>query len=425
MIFLFLLLLVLLAATAFFSGSETALFSLTRYEISQFRHDKQPSHRLVAHLLEHPRKLLLTLMIGNVTLNMFIFATSLALFQRLSGRLAYLAAILGLISPVLLTFMGDIMPKGIAILMGKKMALRAAPVIRTVQIVLTPFSLLLSGLVEPLTRLLAGGKQPGEYVTVEELQKLLEMSERHRIIDSDENAMLSEAVLLGKIKVREIMVHRVDMIAFEIHDDPDELRRLLRENGFAKIPVYEEKIDKIIGLIYAKDFFLNPDRPLQQLVRPVKFIPELISLTQLLNHFRKTRTQLTIVVDEYGGVVGLATIEDVARQIVGELAPEDESEKPQWQKLDDYHYRVSGSVNVREWAEEFGVPNWDQRVTTLGGLIVTRLGRPAEIGDRIKIGNLLMTVESLRGRRVEWVLLELADGQRRHNAAPASSEESV
>jgi putative hemolysin len=421
-VFLFILLLVLLAATAFFSGSETALFSLTRYEVSQFRNDKQASHRLVAHLLEHPRKLLLTLMIGNVTLNMFIFATSLALFQRLPGRIAFLAPILGLISPVLLTLMGDIMPKGLAILLGKQMAVRAAPVIRLVQIALTPFSLILTGLVEPLTRLLAGGKKPSEYVTVGELQQLIEMSERRRIIDADENAMLSEAVLLGKIKVREIMVHRVDMIAFEIHDDPDELRKILRENGFAKVPVYDEQIDHIIGLIYAKDFFLNPNRPLQQLVRPVKFVPELVTLTQLLNHFRRTRSQLSIVVDEYGGVVGLATVEDVARQIVGELAPEDEDEKQQWEKLDDRHYRVSGSVSIRDWADEFSVAQWDERVTTLGGLIVTRLGRPAETGDRVLIGNLLMIVESLRGRRIEWVLLELMNGQVRRDNGKTESE---
>jgi CBS domain containing-hemolysin-like protein len=207
------------------------------------------------------------------------------------------------------------------------------------------------------------------------------------------------------------MVHRVDMAAFEIHDDPDELRRILREKGFTKIPVYDEKIDKIIGLIYAKDFFLSPDRPLQQLVRPVRFVPAIVSLTQLLTHFRRTRTQLAIVVDEHGGVVGLVTVEDVARQIVGELAPQNESEQPSWQRLDARHYRVSGSVNIRDWAEEFGIRQWDQRVTTLGGLIVTRLGRPAETGDRVRFGNLLLTVESLRGRRIEWVLLELTEGK--------------
>ncbi len=404
------LLVMLLLATAFFAGAETALFSLGRYELSQFRQDRRASHRLVAQLLEKPRKLLLTLMIGNVTLNMFIFATSLALFQRVSGHHTYLAAALGLISPVLLTLFGDILPKGIAILLGQEMAVKAAPVIRVAEIALAPFRVILNGIIEPLTRLLTGGRrQRSEYVTVDELQQLIEMSERHRIISADENAMLSEAVQLGTLKVRDIMFHRVDMVAMEIHDDPDELRRLLRESGLSKLPVYEESIDNIVGLVYAKDLFLEPNRPLKELVKPVRYVPEMISLTQLLGHYRRTRTQLAVVVDEYGGVVGVASVEDVAKQIVGELVPDQQSDEPDWQQLDPRRYRVSGSVNIRDWAEEFDVRLLDERVTTLGGLIVTRLGRPAVVGDQVRIGNLLLTVESLRGRRIEWVLLELTE----------------
>lgn len=408
MVLLLIVLLVLLAATAFFSGSETALFALSRLEISQFRNDRRASYRLVAQLLENPRKLLLTLMIGNVTINMFIFATSLALFQRLPAQAAWVAPVLGLISPVVLTLAGDILPKGVAILAGRSMAVRAAPIIRIVQIVLTPAAWVLNAFVEPLTRLLVGGRARPEYVTVEELGQLIEMSERHRIIDADENAMLSEVIQLGQLRVRDVMVHRTEMTAFEIEDDPDELRRLLREKGFAKIPVYENEIDNIIGLIYAKDLFLARHRPLRQLLRPVQFVPEIINLTQLLRHFRRTRTQLAIAVDEYGGVVGLVTIEDVARQIVGELVP-DQSEVPQWHRLGPRQYRVAGSVHIREWAEQFHVRQFDDRVTTLGGLIVTRLGRPAVVGDQVQLGNLVLTVEKLTGRRIEWVLLELTE----------------
>src|SRR5690606_1610658 len=133
------------------------------------RNDRRASYRLVAQLLENPRKLLLTLMIGNVTINMFIFATSLALFQRLPAQAAWVAPVLGLISPVVLTLAGDILPKGVAILAGRSMAVRAAPIIRIVQIVLTPAAWVLNAFVEPLTRLLVGGRARPEYVTVEEL----------------------------------------------------------------------------------------------------------------------------------------------------------------------------------------------------------------------------------------------------------------
>lgn len=409
MLFLLLLLLVLLVATAFFSGAETALFSLRRYDVSQLRRSARPSQRLVAQLLEQPRRVLLTLMIGNVTINLFIFATSLALFEQLPAQYVFLAPILGLISPVILTLAGDILPKGVAILMGRKLAIRAAPVIRGLDVLLSPVRLLLDALVTPLTRLLAGGTRSPAHLSVEELRELIQMSERRRVIDADENAMLGEVVQLGRLKVRNVMVPRMDMIAFEVHDDVDQLRLLLRERGFAKLPIYDGSIDRTIGLAYAKDVFLNRGAPLRQLLRPVQFVPEIISLTQLLAHFRRTKTQLAIVVDEYGGVVGVVTVEDVASEIVGELDAE-EVPQPAWEQLDERHYRVSGDVDVREWAEQFKVRRTDEWVTTLGGLIITQLGRPAEAGDQVRIGNLVLTVESLRGRRIERVLIELADG---------------
>jgi CBS domain containing-hemolysin-like protein len=156
--------------------------------------------------------------------------------------------------------------------------------------------------------------------------------------------------------------------------------------------------------------FLHRHRALRQLVRPVHFVPEIIRLTQLLTHFRRTRTQLAIAVDEFGGVTGLVTIEDVARQIVGELASADD-EEPMWERLGPRQYRVSGSMNIRDWAEQFHAPGFTEDVTTLGGLVLTRLGRPAQPGDKIQLGNLRLTVETLRGRRIDWILLELAEGQ--------------
>ncbi len=410
MVLLVLLLILLLAATACFSGAETALFSLSRHDLSQFRRDKRRSHQLVAHLMDHPRRLLLTLMVGNVTINMFVFATSLALLQRLPGRLALLAPAIGLISPVILTLVADVMPKGIAILSGREMAAYIAPLVRTIQLVLSPVVTLLDAIVTPLTRLAAGPRRGEEFVTVEELQQLVEMSERRRIIDADENAMLSEVLELGRLRVRDVMVHRTNMVAFEIHDDPDELKRILRENRLAKIPVYEQTIDHIIGLVYAKELFLHRHRPLRQLVRSVRFVPEIINLTQLLTHFRRTRTQLAIAVDEFGGVTGLVTVEDVARQIVGELAPA-EAEAPMWERIGPRQFRVSGSMNIRDWAERFHARGLTDDVTTLGGLILSRLGRPASPGDEIRLGNLKLTVERLRGRRIDSILLELANGQ--------------
>jgi len=185
---------------------------------------------------------------------------------------------------------------------------------------------------------------------------------------------------------------------------------VMRAERLSKSPVYVEDMDHPMGLVFARDLFLRLDEPLEELVRPVEFVPELITLTQLLRHFRTTGTALALAVDEYGGVVGLVTVEDVAERIVGELAEVGESEdEATWERLDDRHYRVSGGINVRDWAEWFSIRSFDDRVTTLAGLVVSQLGRLPNVGDQVTLGNLRLTVESLRGRRIERLGLELCE----------------
>jgi len=406
------LLAILLVCSAFFSGSETALFALSRHEMNVLGHDRRASHRLVVELMRHPRKLLLTLMIGNVTINMFIFATSLSLFQGLVGDRLVLATLLGLLSPIAVTLFGEILPKGTAIVLRRRMAGRIAPLVRIFQIVLSPLSFVLQMfLIEPLTRLLAGTKRlaPHEHVTIEELDQLVAMSQQRRIIDADENAMLSGVLHLSELKVRDVMVPRVDITTFDVHGDPDELRHLMRERRFMKLPVYDQTIDQIKGVIHAKDLFLDTGRSLKSMVRPVTFVPEVITLTQVLTHFKRTRTQMAVAVDEYGGVVGLVTIEDVAEQIVGELMLPEEAKVPLLERLGKRRYRVSGRVSIYDWADHFGIRPSDEGVTTLAGFILARLGRLPAVGDQVRIHNVVLTVETLRRRRIESVLIELIE----------------
>jgi CBS domain containing-hemolysin-like protein len=415
----------LLVCSAFFSGAETALFSLSRHELYVMRLHASPARRLVVELLQRPRQLLLTLMIGNVTVNMTIFAVSLKLFQDLSGRgrWAFLAPAFGLMSPLVVTLFGEILPKGTSLVMRARMAPRVAPIVRVVQIVLAPFSFLFNTfLVLPMTRLLVGGRPPDDHVTTDELRELVELSEQSRIIDADENAMLSGVIQLNELKVRDVMVPRVDMVAFDLKDPPPVLHRLMREKRFAKLPVFQTDIDHLLGVVYAKEIFLNPTMPIRRMIHPVGYVPELITLTQLVMHFRRTRTQMAIVVDEYGGVVGLVTVEDVARRIVGELAgDEDEASRPQWEQLDHNRYRVSGRLPVRDWATQFNVRYIHGDVTTLGGLVLALLGRLPQQGDSVRLGNLRLTVETLRRRRIEWVTVELVDAPAEATSATGTS----
>jgi CBS domain containing-hemolysin-like protein len=174
--------------------------------------------------------------------------------------------------------------------------------------------------------------------------------------------------------------------------------------------VFDGTRDNIVGLVYAKVLFFNPDKTLRELVQPVRFVPELATCEQLLVHFRSTKTQLAIAVDEYGGVAGLVTLEDVIEQIVGELHdPEDVPDEPDIQPLPDGAYDISGQLSVHYWVETFALPPRVERVATVGGLVMARLGRPAQAGDVVELGNIRLQVTRVRRRRIERLQLRLKD----------------
>jgi len=209
----------------------------------------------------------------------------------------------------------------------------------------------------------------------------------------------------------------VEVRTYDLNAPVEGLRELMRSTRRKKVPVYDRTVDNIVGLIYAKVLFLNPDKPLRSLVQPVRFVPELITCEQLLLHFRSTKTQLAIAVDEYGGMAGLVTLEDVLEAIVGDLqGPGEAPALPEIVQLGEGEFEVSGRLSVHYWAESFGLPRAEEHVATIGGLVTARLGRPARVGDAVRLNNVALEVTSVQRRRVERLRLRLfndADGDGR------------
>ena len=247
------------------------------------------------------------------------------------------------------------------------------------------------------------------------------MSRRRGLINRTEDLYLREVIDLSKIRVRDIMVPRVEVVMFDVNDPPEELRNLMRRTRLTKIPVYDDAIDSIVGLVYAKILFFEPDKPLRELVTPVQFVPELITGEQLLHHFRQTRSQIAIVVDEFGGMAGLVTLEDLAEEIVGEIHdPEDQEVEPEIIQISDTEYEISGRLSVHYWVEMFGISELTERVTTVAGLGTARLGRPAQVGENVTIGNVRLGVIAADGPRIERLRLTLLGGPAGENGGVLS-----
>jgi len=267
-----------------------------------------------------------------------------------------------------------------------------------------------TGIIEPLTRIIAPEKPPQQIITAAELDELLQISAAHGSIDHGTGGMLREIIELSQLRVGDIMVPRVDLIAYDLQHGRAGLMELFRATRLRKIPVYKGSIDNITGLVHAKQLLLDDSLVLPDIVRPVLFVPEAGNLEKLLAGLRHTGSQVAIVVDEFGGTAGLVTLEDVLEEIVGEL-PDGSGEKPRQAvtKINDRQYIIDGNLALHQWDDffHFGRDLNATRLSTVGGFITSRIGKIAKVGDVVRYHNLLFTVESVHRGRIGGLSLEL------------------
>ena len=459
-LFYFLLVGLLLVLSGLFSGAETVLFSLSRHDRLRMKKSPNALERLAASLLEKPRPLLTTLLIGNMTCNTLIFILSAFVLANglqepapatTSADLLHKALIAAgaFIPPLLVTYVSDVFPKVVAALNNTRIAPLIALPIATLVRILLPISKFIDLIfLRPIHRLVSGGRRNADSTrafTADELRELLEMSEAQGAIDITENELLQEVVRLGELRVRDVMTPRVDMIANDLGDPVDALLGKFRKSHLTKMPVYDPTgIDNILGLVYAKEVLLAIPTPdpaavsqlsldLRKFLRPVHFVPELLTLDRLIARFRQTRTQLAVAVDEFGGVVGLIALEDIVEQMVGDIYEPHDALKVTTEKLGPDEFRVAGDLSIVDWQEAFGPaalsgtahrldPIHTAHTTTIAGLLAAALKRIPKSGDEVRFGHLLMSVESMRGRRVDRVRLKILPEE---SALPAASASTV
>jgi CBS domain containing-hemolysin-like protein len=274
-------------------------------------------------------------------------------------------------------------------------------------------------IVEPIGRLLAPAPKAGsaDRLDTAELEAMLEMSRQRGVIGTEEQQLIRQVLTLSQLKVRDIMIPRVDLVAIDVTEPAEALASLARRTGLGKVLAIDGDIDHVLGVIYVRQFMLasrrGPVKSLRSLVRNVRFVPEILRVDQLLDDFRGTGTKLAIAVDEYGGTAGLVTLKDVVERMVGDVDMDEvvagmplDSPEP----MGEGRWRVSGRLSVHDWEEAFGTHELPRRVSTVGGLVMALLGRVPRTGDVAQLANLSMEVERMDGDRVESVVLKLNGG---------------
>ncbi|MCE5280238.1 MAG: hemolysin family protein [Planctomycetaceae bacterium] len=409
-------LVLLLCASGFFSGSETALFSLSPAQVQQLRASGR-SGRLAAALLRRPPILLQALLLGNMLVNVAFAAVAAALtLNILKSDVGAWAALLVTVGPLLaLILLAEVLPKLLAVShpqrVARLVAWPAAMLLRAVDPVLW---ILQRGLINPLTRLLAGGGPPERReITSDELAAVLDLSAKRGAIDTDAHSLLQEIMELTDLRARDVMVPRVDMVAFEINAPRAALADLLAGTHLRKVPVYDDNLDNILGVIHAKTLLLRPQAPLRELVTPVPFVPEAARLERVLLQFRVTKMQMAIVVDEYGGTAGLITLQDVLEEIVGDLPDPFSAHEAAVEPQRDGAYVLDGNLPVHELADALKMNLSGRHISTIGGFVTSLMGRIPHEGETVTFRNLQFTVVSMRKRRIGQLRLELVQDRTR------------
>ncbi len=409
---LFCLMGTLLFLSALFSSSETALFSLGKEDVKRLKGEDSRIARILADLVGSPKELLITILMGNTAVNVAFYSTSFVLSQEIlkSGapNASFWAWSVGLFSLLAVIIVGEVIPKGVAVRIPEHLSRVVAVPISVVERLLLPFRIPITLILDGLGRFFVSGEDKEPYVTTEELKVMLALSERHGVVEPRERTMIHAVLDFGRMRVKDAMVPRVDMTAFDISDPVEEFLELVRETVHKKIPVYEENRDNILGVVYAKDVFLNPDADIRGMIRTVPFVPETKTVESLLREFRREHQQMAIVADEYGGTAGLITLEDILEEVVGEIQDETEGYEEPIRKFGSNKYLVHGSISLMDWCETFGF-ELDPVADTIGGYVVSLLGHIPQRNDSATYKNVVFTVKEVRKRRITRLLIEFVE----------------
>lgn len=417
-----LLLVVLIMLSGFFSASETALTSFRSIHLEKFEDGKNCRKvQLLKNWLKDPNEMLTGLLVGNNIVNILASSIATVVTINVLGEASNSSVAIATVGmTIIILIFGEITPKIIAKNQAVKIAGIVVSIIYYFSMLLKPIIKILMLISKFIGRLLGIEiRNEGLMITEEDIISFVNVGEAEGIIEEEEKEMIHSIVGFGETTAKEVMTPRTSMLAFEGNDTLDEVWDEIIENGFSRIPIYEDTIDNIIGVLYVKDILGiikngETNVPVKNFVRPGYFVPETKSIIEILQDFRSMKVHIALVLDEYGGIVGLVTIEDLIEEITGEIRDEYDTEEEEFiHKIDENSYEVDGMIDIETLDKELNIrlPE-SEDYESLGGLIVTELGRVAVVNDEIILDDVRLKVLEVEKMRVAKVLIELKIGDR-------------
>jgi len=415
---LLLLMIGLLGLSAYFSGTEAALFSLSRLQVHQLEERRDRVSRRLLDLLRRPEETLATLLVGNNIINIALSSIATAFFLRLlagdRGRAVELASLAVTLSVL---FFGEITPKTLAVNFSLGVARLVASSFTAVGAILRPLTRTFHRLAAYVLRLLGFALEPaaaGTLISRAELHLVLEDADEERSIISPSESRLVQSILdLPTRTAEEIMTPRVDVVDLAIEAAANEAVQLMRTSQHSRYPVYAGEPDNVIGFVQAKEFLLNPERGLRDVLRPVAFFPESATAERIFYELQRSRTGVVIVVNEFGETVGLITREDVIEEIVGDIYDEFDRDETPIRKKGEGLYIVPGRIALQDLAEHVQIAFPEDSAVTLNGFVCEVYGRIPRAGTVVTWRDVRFHVLEVARHRVQKVLIEVPVGEGR------------
>jgi putative hemolysin len=411
----------------FFVAGEIALVSIRRSRVEQLVDEGSSGARRVRRLLDEPGRFLAVSQLGLTVIGFFASAyAAVSLVQQLSdilvgfgldekGAAEPIALVVVTVILALFTIIfAELVPKTLALANTERFAIALSLPIEFLARALGPLIRVLTGITAWIAKLFGANVSNEAQITAEELRLIVERGGEQGVLEAEEEQMINSIIELGERRLHEVMIPRIAIVSLAASATLDEAIDKVVDEGHSRIPVYEETIDEVVGILYAKDLLpilktgADPRPTLRSLLRTPVFVPESMTIDDLLHEFQRRKVHIAIVLDEYGGTAGLLTIEDLLEEIVGEIQDEYDTEEPMVVRISDDEARVDGRADVDDLAELFdtvlGLEDADE-YDTVGGLIYHRIGGVPSPGDVVKVDGLQLTVETIDGRRVGKVLV--------------------
>ena len=413
---------ILILINAFFAATEIAFISLNDAKIEKQAKEGNKKAKQIKKMLREPSKFLATIQIG-ITLAGFLssafaadaFADDLApMLQNLIplGLTAWRNISIILITIILSYFsliFGELVPKRLAMRNSEKIAFGTIGIIRTISIITATFVKLLTASTNGVSKLFGISGTDEETVTEEEIRMMVDVGEEKGSIKEEERELINNVFEFNDKVVSEIMIHRKDIYAIDINSDIDNILKELDEYKYSRIPVYEENIDNIVGMLFIKDLLANVNKKekvkIAKIIREPYFVSENKPIDELFRDLQKNKHQLAIVLDEYGGTAGLVTMEDIIEELVGNIFDEYDEEEKEFEKIDDNTFLISGSVSIHDLRKILGVEIPEGEYDTLSGYLIELLGRIPSDDEKpvIETKRVTYKIEDYEEKRILWV----------------------